>query len=68
MQKAIESRLAELRQEQRRGEEMLVELQQRHAALRDTLLRICGAVQVLEELAQAEGDAEDSPAPAACAA
>lgn len=55
MHEAIESRLAELRAERERGEEMLAELQQRQAALRDTLLRIHGAIQVLEELAEAGG-------------
>lgn len=64
----VDARLAELREEQRKGEEMLAELQQRQATLRDTLLRIHGAVQVLEELSQAQGQAEDAPAPAIAAA
>ena len=64
----VDARLAELREEQRKGEEMLAELQQRQAALRDTLLRIHGAIQVLEELSQAQGPAEDPPAPAIAAA
>lgn len=65
MQDAIEARLAELREEARKGEEMLAELQQRQAALRDTLLRIHGAIQVLEELRGPAGDAQqDPPAPA----
>jgi predicted nuclease with TOPRIM domain len=60
----IEARLAELRGERDRGEEMLAELQQRQAALRDTLLRIHGAIQVLEELQQSAAGAEaDEPAP-----
>lgn len=64
MNEQIEARLAELREEARKGEEMLAELQQRQAALRDTLLRIHGAIQVLEELQKSGGDAEDAPAPA----
>lgn len=64
MNEQIEARLAELRDEARKGEEMLAELQQRQAALRDTLLRIHGAIQVLEELSGPRGDADDPPAPA----
>jgi hypothetical protein len=65
MNETIEARLAELRGERDRGEEMLAELQQRQAALRDTLLRIQGAIQVLEELQQsaAGDDADEPPAP-----
>ena len=66
MNETIEARLAELRGERDRGEEMLAELQARQAALRDTLLRIQGAIQVLEELQQSAGgaDADEPPAPA----
>ena len=49
MREALQARLAELRGERERGEQMLAELQARQAALRDTLLRISGAIQVLEE-------------------
>jgi chromosome segregation ATPase len=49
MREAMEARLAELRQERERGEQMMAEMQARQAALRDTLLRINGAIQVLEE-------------------
>jgi hypothetical protein len=65
MNETIEARLAELRGERDRGEEMLAELQARQAALRDTLLRIHGAIQVLEELQQsaAGADADEPPAP-----
>lgn len=67
MNETIDARLVELRGERDRGEEMLAELQQRQAALRDTLLRIHGAIQVLEELQQsaagANADADEPPAP-----
>lgn len=67
MNETIEARLAELRGERDRGEEMLADLQQRQAALRDTLLRIQGAIQVLEELQQSPGGADagenEPPAP-----
>lgn len=49
MREAMEARLAELREERERGERMLTDLQARQAELRDTLLRISGAIQVLEE-------------------
>lgn len=49
MREALEARLASLREEKERGEQMLAELQARQSALRDTLLRISGAIQVLEE-------------------
>jgi hypothetical protein len=44
-------RLAELRAEYEAGQRAMSELDTRRAALRDTLLRIAGAIQVLEELA-----------------
>ncbi|HEX5869037.1 MAG TPA: hypothetical protein VFY65_01405 [Longimicrobium sp.] len=63
MRETIEARLAELRAERDRGEEMLAEMQQRQAALRDTLLRIQGAIQVLEEMQQQSGGGEAGDAP-----
>jgi hypothetical protein len=48
------TRLEELRVEYARGEQQLAQLDQRRAEVRDTLLRISGAIQVLEELLQAE--------------
>ena len=72
----LSARLQELRAELARGETQLAELDQRRAAMRDTLLRISGAVQVLQELleqhpalpdlfrAQSAPDAlESAPAP-----
>jgi hypothetical protein len=46
----ITARLTELREELRLGEGQLRELLQKESALRETLLRISGAVQVLEEV------------------
>ena len=46
----LAARLNELRAEFGRGEAQLTELDQRRAALRDTLLRISGAMQVIQEL------------------
>jgi hypothetical protein len=44
------ARLAELRREYQEGERQLQALVQQETALRETLLRISGAVQVLTEL------------------
>ncbi|MFE0462526.1 hypothetical protein ACFW1A_25050 [Kitasatospora sp. NPDC058965] len=46
----LRERLAQLRRELRLGEEQLLELVRQEAALRQQLLRIAGAVQVLAEL------------------
>jgi hypothetical protein len=55
--KMIEKRLQELRTEYSRGEQQLAQLDQRRQELRDTLLRISGAIQVLEELLQMQSAA-----------
>lgn len=54
MTQSIEKRLAELRQEFASGQEVLAEMQKKQDDLRNTLLRISGAIQVLDELLQAE--------------
>lgn len=46
----LTARLAELRREYAVGEARLRDLTQQEAALRETLLRISGAIQVLEEM------------------
>jgi len=46
----LERRVAELEAEQRSGQELLAELDDRRADLQQTLLRISGAIQVLTEL------------------
>jgi hypothetical protein len=53
----IESRLADLRGELRKGREELVALERRRSEVRDTVLRISGAIQVLEELHEADAGA-----------
>lgn len=56
MHEQLSARLAALKSEYESGERMLVELEQKQARLRETLLRISGAIQVLEEeLGKAEG-------------
>jgi hypothetical protein len=56
----MSARLAELREELRRGEVQLRELVQRESALRESMLRISGAAQVLAELLE-DGTAPDVP-------
>ena len=46
----MKERLVELRAEFEKGQEQLRLLDRQRAELRDTLLRISGAIQVLEEL------------------
>jgi hypothetical protein len=52
----LSARLTELRREYALGEGRLRELVQQESALRETLLRISGAIQVLEELTDDEPD------------
>jgi predicted nuclease with TOPRIM domain len=50
MREQMAARLAELRGDYQFGQARLAELDREQAALRETLLRINGAMQVLEEL------------------
>lgn len=59
MKQQLEQRLSDLKAEYSSGQKMLADLDARQAELRQTLLRISGAIQVLEELL-IEEDA-DSP-------
>ena len=62
MKAQVEQRLTELRGELEAGQRALAELEARGAGLRATLLRIGGAVQVLEELLTApDHTAADEP-------
>ena len=49
MQERLQQRLDALKTEYETGQKMMVELEAKQANLRDTLLRISGAIQVLEE-------------------
>lgn len=49
MQQQLETRLNELRAEFEKGQHRLKELESESVSLRDTLLRISGAIQVLQE-------------------
>jgi prefoldin subunit 5 len=50
----MKERLAELKAEFEKGQQHLQLLDQQRAEVRDTLLRISGAIQVLEELLKQE--------------
>lgn len=54
----MEDRLEQLREEYRRGQEQLALLDRRRQELQETLLRISGAVQVLEELTETHRSGE----------
>lgn len=49
MKEKLQKRLAELKQEYESGQKMMTELETKQSNLRDTLLRISGAIQILEE-------------------
>jgi hypothetical protein len=53
----VTERLKSLEEEYRNGQQMLMELDQRRAEVRDTLLRIAGAIQVLKELSAEQSNA-----------
>jgi predicted nuclease with TOPRIM domain len=58
MKERLQKRLQSLNTEYEAGQKMLAELEAKQANLRDTLLRISGAVQVLEEVLT---EAEQTP-------
>ena len=49
MRTRLEQRLKELKAEFESGQKVLLELEKQQASVRETLLRISGAIQVLEE-------------------
>ncbi|WP_432194820.1 hypothetical protein [Streptomyces sp. bgisy027] len=66
MRAEIEKRVSELESEYREGQRMLADLEAKQADLQQTLLRISGALQVLNELLAAENASEThaaEPAP-----
>ncbi len=50
MEEQIQQRLKQLRIEYEAGQKMLADLESKEAEIRQTLLRISGAIQALEEL------------------
>lgn len=64
MREQLESRLAELKSELQAGEKLMAELNTKQATLQQTMLRISGAIQVLEEmLAKEQSPGNGSPSP-----
>ncbi|NJN74065.1 MAG: hypothetical protein HC799_15255 [Limnothrix sp. RL_2_0] len=57
MKEKLQKRLAELKLEYDSGQKMMTELETKQSNLRDTLLRISGAIQILEE--ELSEDAEE---------
>jgi uncharacterized coiled-coil protein SlyX len=61
MKEQLAKRLAELKTEFASGQKMIADLEAQQANLRDTLLRISGAIQILEEeIGKANEEAENS--------
>lgn len=60
MREQLEKRLAALRSEYESGRRALADLDEKRAALSDTMLRISGAIQVLEEELTADGSAQSA--------
>ena len=62
MKQQLEQRLKELKTEFESGQKALADLENRQADLRNTLMRISGAIQVLEEELAIEGKPESDDA------
>lgn len=61
MKEQLEKRLQALKAEFESGQNMLADLEAKRNSLKETLLRISGAIQVLEEeLIEADGNDENS--------
>lgn len=56
MQEQLQERLETLKKEFATGQARLQELERQEAQLRETMLRISGAIQVLEELISQQND------------
>ena len=63
MREQLTQRLAELKAEYESGQKMLAELEAKQANLRETLLRISGAIQVLEEELAQDTATDDEVSP-----
>ena len=63
MRGQLEQRLQQLKAEFETGQKMLTDLEQKRTNLEQTLLRISGAIQVLEEVLTAEKVSENSTEP-----
>ncbi len=61
MRKQLEKRLSKLKSEFEAGQKMLAELETKKSELQTTLLRISGAIQVLEELLAQDKEEVENP-------
>jgi len=61
MREQVEERLNTLRDEFKAGQEIQADLESRLASVRHTLVRISGAMQVLEELLNTNADVAAPP-------
>ncbi len=61
MHEQLEKRLAELKAEFEAGQKMLAELETKRQTLETTLLRISGAIQVIEEMLAQEQAQKEKP-------
>lgn len=59
MKEQLEDRLKDLKQEFEAGEKMLQELEMKRNNLQQTLLRISGAIQVLEEVLASDPESDN---------
>ena len=64
MRDQMEQRLDELKREYEAGQKMLADLEQKKMKLEQTMLRISGAIQVLEEMLAADSPGAPVQAPA----
>lgn len=62
MREQLEARLAALKNEYEVGQARLKELDAESTYVRETMLRISGAMQVLQEMLDAERQAQEAPA------
>ncbi|MCZ7640203.1 MAG: hypothetical protein M5U12_31615 [Verrucomicrobia bacterium] len=62
MKGVLQQRLNELRAEHDNGQRLLADLDARRESLRATLLRISGAIQVLQEILATDAATEAAPA------
>jgi len=62
MQEQIQQRVTQLKAEFEEGQKMLADLETKQTNLRSTLLRISGAIQVLEELLAQPGSGQEGAA------
>lgn len=64
MREQLRMRLEELKKEFETGQARLRELEMQEAHLRETMLRISGAIQVLEEALASEAGTDETATPA----